>query len=99
MADPDNKDRSLVVRLHAAKRMLQRGIRMADVEHVIANGEVIEDYPDDTPFPSRLLLAFPEGRAVHVVAADEPGALVTYIITVYLPDPTQWDPAFRRRKP
>lgn len=90
--------RSLVYRVHAAKRMLQRGIRAADVEAVIAHGEIIEDYPDDTPFPSRLLLGAPGGRALHVVAADEPGTDITYIVTAYYPDPAQWDAGLRRRR-
>jgi hypothetical protein len=91
--------RSIVLRLHASKRMLQRGILLADVEHVLAHGEEIETYPDDTPFPSRLLLGFPGDRALHVVAADEPGTQVTYIITVYYPAPDQWDANYRRRTP
>ena len=90
--------RSLVFRLHAAKRMLQRGIRAEDVETVVASGEIIEDYPEDTPFPSRLLLGAPGGRPLHIVAADEPGTDVTYIVTAYYPDPAQWDADFRRRK-
>ena len=35
--------RVLVFRVHAAKRMLQRSIRAADVEAVVAGGELIED--------------------------------------------------------
>lgn len=91
--------RSLVFRVHAAKRMLQRGIRAEDVEALVAQGEIIEDYPDDTPYPSRLLLGSPGGRALHVVAADEPGTAVTFIVTAYHPDPAQWDAGFRRRRP
>jgi hypothetical protein len=90
--------RSVVLRLHAAKRMLQRGIRADDVEYAIQHGEEIETYPDDTPFASRLLLASPGGQALHVVAADEPGTNVTYVITAYYPDPSQWESDCRRRK-
>jgi hypothetical protein len=90
--------RSLVFRVHAAKRMLQRGIRAVDVEAVVAHGEMIEDYPEDTPFPSRLLLGAPAGQPLHVVAADEPGTGVTYVVTAYYPTPAQWDADFRRRR-
>lgn len=90
--------RPIVLRLHAAKRMLQRGIPLADVEQVLAEGEVVEDYVNDTPFPSRLLLGFPSGRPLHVVATDEPPTGVTYIITAYYPDPEQWDTDYRTRK-
>ena len=65
--------RSLVFRVHAAKRMLQRGIRAVEVEAVVAQGETIEDYPEDTPFASRLLVGSPGGRALHGVAAGRAG--------------------------
>ena len=90
--------RALVFRVHAAKRMLQRGIRALDVEAVVAHGDILENYPDDTPFPSRLLLSAPGTRPMHVVAADEPGTDITYIVTAYYPDPTQWDADLRRRR-
>lgn len=89
----------IVLRIHAARRLLQRGIRMDDVEHVLATGEVIEHYPDDTPFPSRLLPGWTGQRPLHVVAADDPHAAVTYVVTAYQPDPEQWESDFRRRKP
>jgi hypothetical protein len=77
--------------------MLERGVRIAEVEAVIGLGDAIETYPDDTPFPSRLLLGFPGGRALHVVVADEPGTDLTYVITVYYPSLNAWDAAFRTR--
>ncbi len=90
--------RSLVYRMHAAKRMLQRGIKSTDIEVVAESGEVIETYPEDTPFASRLVLGYAGGKPLHVVLADEPGSDRTYVITAYSPDPTQWSDDFRRRK-
>lgn len=78
--------------------MLQRGIRMDEIEHVLEHGDEIETYPDDTPFPGRLMLGSLSGRPLHVVAADEPAAGLTYVITVYEPDPTKWEADFRRRE-
>jgi hypothetical protein len=86
----------LVLRKHAAHRMLQRGITMAEIEKVVTEGEVIEDYPGDRPFPSRLLLGWTESGPLHVVIADEEN--VTCIITAYRPDPLQWDSTFRRQR-
>ena len=91
--------RTLVYRIHAAKRMLQRGISSAHIEHVVEVGEVIETYPEDTPFASRLVLGAASGKPLHVVLADEPDTDRTYVITAYYPDPEQWDDDFRRRKP
>ena len=83
---------------HAIQRMFERGIRARDVEEIVENGEVIVDYPDDTPLPSCLILGFVEDRAIHVVAAMEHPTRTCYVITVYCPNPDLWDPAFRRRR-
>ncbi len=43
-------------RAHALRRMFERGISVEDVEAVLESREAIESYPDDQPYPSRLLL-------------------------------------------
>lgn len=88
----------LIFRVHAVQRMLERGISDVDVRQALHEGEVIEDYPDDTPYPSRLVLGFRGDRPIHVVAADDSEGRQTVIITVYEPEPARWDPTFRRRK-
>ncbi len=90
-------DRSLVFRAHATSRMLERDILLSEVRDVLLQGEVIERYPDDRPFPSRLVLGWAAGRALHVVAADDAGSL-TFVITAYEPDPDEWEPGFRIRR-
>ena len=91
-------DRRFIYRVHAVQRMFERGVSTGDVRRVLAEGEVIEEYPTDTPFPSRLVLALVNSRPLHVVAADNPLGDETYVITVYEPDPDQWDATFRLRK-
>jgi hypothetical protein len=91
--------RRLIFRDHATRRMMQRGVRVADIRWVLEHGEVIEDYPNDYPCPSRLLLAWLRGRPLHIVAADHPTLATTFIITVYEPDPNQWEPDFKQRRP
>ena len=88
----------LVFRVHAIERMFQRAISAADVEAVLTTGETIETYPDDTPYPSRLVLGWLAGRPLHVVAADNTDADETIVITVYEPDAELWEPGFRRRR-
>jgi len=88
-----------VFRVHAVQRMAERGITVDDVREVVLNGEVIRDYPDDTPYPSRLILGWRGDRPLHVVAADNHEAQETIIITVYQPDPDQWERDFRSKKP
>ena len=42
--------------MHAIRRMFQRGITAAEVRRTVDSGEVVESYPGDAPYPSRLLL-------------------------------------------
>ena len=68
-----------------------------EVETVVAQGEVIEDYPNDPRGDSCLMLGFGEGgRAVHVVCSPKDEYLA--IITAYLPDLAQWSEDFRQRR-
>lgn len=88
----------LIFRKHALQRMFQRGIAVEDVHFVLANGKTIISYPNDQPYPSRLILGWRGIRPIHVVAADtEDGE--TIIITVYEPDQMLWEPCFERKKP
>ena len=88
----------LEFRLHAVERMFERGISMEDVRQVIQSGKVIEDYPNDKPFPSCLVLGKAEGKPLHVVIATDKEVNRAIIITVYEPNPSQWEPGFERRK-
>jgi hypothetical protein len=59
--------RRIIFRIHAIQRMFERGIDEADVRAVLITGEVIEDYPADTPYPSCLLLGWRGIRPLHLV--------------------------------
>ena len=61
-------------------------------------GEVIEDYPDDTPYPSCLMLGSRESRPIHLVVAHDTDDQTSIVITVYEPDPEEWEADFKRRK-
>ena len=89
----------IVYRLHAIERMFERQISTEEVREVLSLGEVIEKYPDDTPYPSSLINGIVGGRPLHVVAAHSEIAEERIVITVYRPDPQQWDKEFRRRRP
>ncbi len=89
-------ERAYLLTAHASDRAAQRGIISREIEEVIADGEIIEDYPDDKYGPSCLLLGHtPAGRALHVQVSYPPAVKV---ITVYEPSPDQWDDSFRVRK-
>ena len=88
----------LIFRVHAIERMFQRRISKDDVRHVLENGETIETYPHDTPYPSRLMLGWRSARPLHVVAAVNPDTGETIVITAYEPNPEEWERDFKRRK-
>ena len=68
-----------------------------EVYEAVSAGEIIEDYPDDTPYPSCLVFGpTRRGRPVHVVCAHVSEEDRSIIITVYEPDPDRWI-EFRRR--
>ena len=89
----------LVFRVHAVERMFQRGISRETVISVLETGETIEDYSDDYPYSSRLVLGWSGARPIHVVAAMNAETDEIIVITVYEPGLDEWDNGFRRRRP
>lgn len=91
------KQDSVFVSEHAANRYRQRGIKARDVRTAIENGEIIEQYPEDHPFPSCLILGKDEnGDFLHVCMSDEGSS--GRIITAYHPDIAKWNMDLKIRK-
>ena len=88
----------LVFRVHAIQRMFQRHFSEEDIRRTLESGEVVEEYLDDKPYPSRLVLGWIGQRPVHVVVAENKEARETIVITVYEPEPDKWEGDFTRRK-
>jgi len=82
----------LIITQHCIKRMMERGIELIEIKQAIAKGEVIEDYPDDYPYPSCLIL----GEGIHIVAGI--GDDMLWLITAYRPDPDQWSDDLKTRR-
>ena len=70
---------------HALQRMMERGISRQEVKRSVLEGDVIEEYQDDKPFPS-LLVAYVEEVPLHVVISYDHTTSLVYVITVYRPD-------------
>lgn len=69
-----------------------------EVGEAMESPELLEEYPDDRPYPSCLLLGFTRaGRPQHLVAAFDEAGHTIVVVTVYHPDPDQWED-YRRRK-
>ncbi len=89
---------NLVFSRHAIQQMFYRRISKKEVEAVIVYGEVIEETPDDTPFPSYLIFDFVEGKPIHVVCSYDEATDTGYVVTAYIPDPNIWSDDFRIRR-
>ncbi len=91
------KDDMVLFSNHALERIRQRGIKIKDIESCIMSEEIIEQYPDDFPFPSCLILGKGvDGKVIHVVASDE-GA-ESRIITAYFPNTEKFEKDLKTRK-
>ena len=86
-------------RVHSMRRMFERGIEPEDIENLLANGTIIEQYPDDYPLPSVLL----NGQTINneplhaVIAINEPEKKLI-VVTTYKPNQNKWIENFSRRK-
>lgn len=82
---------------HAVKRMDLRGRSLDDIRHVVLEGELIREYPDEKPYPEYLFLGY-----LH--AADDPCYVVvasndeTVVVTVHEYDPDVYEPDHRTRR-
>jgi hypothetical protein len=83
---------TIVLTEHLLTRMRQRQIKLKDIKCTIENGEIIEQYPTDFPFPSCLI----NGEDIHVVCSVGEGRL--YIITAYRPSLEKWEADGSKRK-
>lgn len=83
---------------HAVRQMLKpdRMITTKDVRRVIANGEVIEDYPEDASGHSCLIIGITTDRSIHVVCSPKEEYLT--IITAYVPNKQDWEDNYKKRK-
>lgn len=87
----------IIITEHARVRLIERHITVKDVINCIANGEIIEQYEDDKPFPSCLILGSAmKNKYIHVVVSSD----YKYInlITAYYPDTERFGSDFKTRK-
>jgi len=91
------KESSLRWTSHILERLFQRNIRVDDVKSALTNGEIIEQYPNDYPFPSCLVLGHTAaGNPLHVVCGSN--GVELWLITAYFPNSFEWTNDFRRRR-
>lgn len=83
---------------HILRRLAERGIPQKNVIEVIINGEIIEEYHEDKPFHSCLILGWAEGKPLHVVVSMDEKEEIVYIITVYKPSLDNFKDDYKTRK-
>jgi len=75
---------------HAVDQSVLRQISVQELREAIANGEIIEDYPEDKYGPSCLVLGFTRtGRPLHI-QSSYPSRPLVKIVTLYEPDSAEW---------
>ena len=76
--------------------MFERDISEDDVQDAILNGQIIEKYPNDTPYPSFLVLKMGK-MPLHVVYAKDTAKNQIIVITAYNPNKDKWNKDFTKR--
>jgi len=84
---------------HADEEARADKLSFDEVFYSVFQGEIIEDYPTDRPYPSCLIYGRTfRGNPVHTVWAYNEQNGWAVLITVYRPDPTRWINWRERRK-
>ena len=85
---------------HADEEATNDEISLVQAFESIPNGEIIEQYPKDSPYPSCLIYSrLKNGDPIHTVWAFNPATNASVLITTYRPDPQRWiDGKIRRSK-
>lgn len=89
-------DDTIQVTQHALFRCKERNIKLDDIEDCILHGKIIEEYPEDYPYPSALICSVDGEEALHIIAGLGENEL--WIVTAYHPDPDKWNDDFTARK-
>ena len=84
------------ISVHATQRLRSRQLTIADLEHAIIHGAIIERDPDARPYPKCIFLGedATKGESLHVICSLTPDAL---IVTIYFPDEDIWSKDRYRR--
>ena len=76
---------------HADEEASNDNLLFKEIFDSIPTGEIIEQYPDDKPYPSCLILSKSlKDEPIHSVWAYNQVTKASALITVYRPNPEQW---------
>jgi len=84
---------------HADEEAQADNLIFDEIFFSVLQGEIIEDYPTDKPYPSCLIYGDNfQGEPIHSVWAFNDKTNWAALITVYRPDPNRWINWRERRK-
>jgi len=89
---------NIIWRKHALQRMLERSISRSEVKLAISRGTIIEEYPNDSPFPSCLVAFIQSDVPLHVVISYDNKEKSLYVITAYEPSTLHFNDDLITRK-
>lgn len=76
---------------HADEEAVDDQLTFDEIYFSVMHGEIIEDYPNDKPYPSCLIMGKSfAGEPIHSVWAYNADNEWVVMITVYRPDPARW---------
>jgi len=91
ISDLARQDR-IAFKKHSLLRMHERKLNADEVKMALEHGEIIEQYPEDHPLSSYLICAHPsKQKIIHVVVALDINDQMLWVITVYIPEPEEWE--------
>ena len=90
-------DETIIITNHTLNRCRERGIKYDDIKDAILNGEIIEQYPDDYPYPSCLVLGL-DSKNINLHLVTGIGDNKLWIITAYIPALDKWESDYKTRK-
>jgi hypothetical protein len=90
--------KNIVFSDHAINQMFKRNISIDEVIKSVEIGEIIIEYPDDKPYPSYLILSYPNQKPLHIVLAKDNVEQLCIIVTTYKPSNEIWNADFKTRK-
>lgn len=101
IADIINAIRQNRIRItdHADEETQADHLSFDEIFFSVLQGEIIEEYPGDRPYPSCLIYGNSfNGEPIHSVWAYNQDSQWAVLITIYRPDPNRWIDWRRRRK-
>lgn len=79
-------------------RLSQRNLNASFLTESVGTLEIIESYLHDKYLPSFLLRGEAQDLVFHAQVATDVHGVNVRVVTMYVPDPAQWDDSLRVRK-